>query len=197
MPFAIHRQDRHWLIDASLLFGAVVDDLRRKVGTETISRRFHNGLVDTLVRLSRLLREESSIHQICLSGGTFNNSLVFEQLICKLESDEFKVFTHSEVPTGDGGLSLGPILEPRAISRCWETCGPSRAVALDVTYKLHRAKCARCRRKDGPGNCDPPGHLSRQKIYAPTCFTSGTVLISTLRGKAATVIGAVISSTPL
>ena len=109
-PLAIHRQDMHWLINTSPLFGAIVDDLRRKVGTETISRRFHNGLVDTLVRLSRLLREEYSIHQICLSGGTFNNSLVFEQLICKLESDEFKVFTHSEVPTGDGGLSLGQAL---------------------------------------------------------------------------------------
>jgi hydrogenase maturation protein HypF len=109
-PFAIRRENRCWLIDSSALFGAIVEDLRQKVGTETISRRFHNGLVDTLVRLSRLLREESSINQICLSGGTFNNSLVFEQLICKLESDEFEVFTHSEVSAGDGGLSLGQAL---------------------------------------------------------------------------------------
>ena len=109
-PFTIRRENGRLLIDSSPLFGAIVEDLRRKVGTETISRRFHNGLVDTLVRLSRLLREESSINQMCLSGGTFNNSLVFEQLIYKLECDEFEVFTHSEVPTGDGGLSLGQAL---------------------------------------------------------------------------------------
>ena len=109
-PFTIHREDGRWQIDPSPLFGAIVEDLRRKVCTETISRRFHNGLVETLVRLACLLRQESSINRICLSGGTFNNLLVFEHLIRKLESRGFEVFTHSEVPTGDGGLSLGQAL---------------------------------------------------------------------------------------
>ena len=109
-PLAIHRQDGHWQIDPSPLFGAIVEDLRRKVCAPTISRRFHNGLVETLAHLACLLREESSINQICLSGGTFNNLLVFEPLIHKLESQAFEVFTHSEVPTGDGGLSLGQAL---------------------------------------------------------------------------------------
>jgi hydrogenase maturation protein HypF len=109
-PLTIHRQDGCWQIDSSPLFGAIVEDLRRKVCTETISRRFHNGVVEILVRLACLLREESSINRICLSGGTFNNSLVFEPLIRKLESDSFELFTHSEVPAGDGGLSLGQAL---------------------------------------------------------------------------------------
>ena len=109
-PLAIHRQNGHWQIDACPLFGAIVEDLSRKVCAETISRRFHNGLIETLERLACLLRQESSINQICLSGGTFNNSLVFEHLIRKLESDGFEVFTHSEVPAGDGGLSLGQAL---------------------------------------------------------------------------------------
>ena len=109
-PLAIHRQDEHWQIDSSPLFGAIVEDLCRKVCTETISRRFHNGLVETLVRLACLLRQGSSINQICLSGGTFNNLLVFEHLVHKLEHHNFNVFTHSEVPAGDGGLSLGQAL---------------------------------------------------------------------------------------
>src|ERR1700685_3738190 len=109
-PFAIRRQGGHWQIDSCPLFGALVEDLRRKVCTETISRRFHNGLVETLVRLACLLREESSLNQICLSGGTFNNLLVFEHLIRELKFLRFEIFTHSEVPTGDGGLSLGQAL---------------------------------------------------------------------------------------
>jgi len=109
-PFAIRRQDGCWQIDSSPLFCGIVQDLRRIVCTETISRRFHNGLVETLARLACLLRQESSINRICLSGGTFNNLLVFEHLIRKLESCGFDVFTHSEVPTGDGGLSLGQAL---------------------------------------------------------------------------------------
>ncbi len=109
-PFAICRQDEHWLIDASPLFGAIVEDLHRKVCTETISRRFHNGLVETLVRLACLLREESSLNQICLSGGAFNNVLISEHLTKTLISHGFAVFTHSQVPAGDGGLSLGQAL---------------------------------------------------------------------------------------
>jgi hydrogenase maturation protein HypF len=106
-PFLIRRHDRCWQIDTSPLFGAIVEDLRRNVCAETISRRFHNGLVETLVKLACLLREESSLSQICLSGGTFNNLLLFEALVDKLGSHGFDVFTHSQVPAGDGGLSLG------------------------------------------------------------------------------------------
>ena len=97
-PFAIRRQDGHWQIDPSELFGAIVEDLRRNVCRETISRRFHNGLVETLARLACLLRQESSLNRICLSGGTFNNLLVFEHLIHRLESDGFEVFAHSRFP---------------------------------------------------------------------------------------------------
>jgi hydrogenase maturation protein HypF len=109
-PFGIRRQDGCWQIDPSPLFEAIVADLRRKVCPEIISRRFHNGLVETLARLACLLRQESSINQICLSGGTFNNLLLFEQLVRALDSQGFEVFTHSEVPAGDGGLSLGQAL---------------------------------------------------------------------------------------
>src|ERR1017187_8814853 len=106
-PFGIHRQDGCWQLDPSPLYEAIVEDLRRKVCTEIISRRFHNGLVETLVRLACLLRQESSLNQICLSGGAFNNVILFEQLVRGLDSHGFEVFTHSEVPAGDGGLSLG------------------------------------------------------------------------------------------
>ncbi len=131
-PFTIHRQDGCWQIDPSPLFGAIVEDLRRKICTATISRRFHNGLVETLVLLACLLRQESSINQICLSGGTFNNLLVFEHLIRKLESNGFEVFTHSEVPSGDGGLSLGQALVA-AHSAPTETQIPHTTNACDAT----------------------------------------------------------------
>jgi hydrogenase maturation protein HypF len=109
-PLAIRREDGRWQIDSSPLFRAIVEDLRRNVCVETISRRFHNGLVETLARLARLLREESSLNRICLSGGTFNNLLVLDHLTRNLISHGFEVFTHSEVPAGDGGLSLGQAL---------------------------------------------------------------------------------------
>ena len=109
-PFGIRLDGGLWSIDVSPLFSAIVEDLGRKVRAETISRRFHNGLVETLSRLACLLREKSSIDRICLSGGTLNNVLVSENLTRNLESLNFTVFTHSQVPAGDGGLSLGQAL---------------------------------------------------------------------------------------
>ncbi|HTW23362.1 MAG TPA: carbamoyltransferase HypF [Candidatus Baltobacteraceae bacterium] len=109
-PLTIRRENGPWQIDTTPLFAAVVEDLRRRVPAEIISRRFHNGLVETLARLATLLRDKSSLNRVCLSGGTFNNALLFESLVRRLEADEFEVYTHSEVPTGDGGLSLGQAL---------------------------------------------------------------------------------------
>ncbi len=106
-PLEIYRQEGRWEIDTRPLFVAIVEDLRRDVPAETISRRFHNGLVEALIQLAFLLRQESSLNRVCLSGGTFNNSILLEGLIGKFRAAGFELFTHAEVPCGDGGLSLG------------------------------------------------------------------------------------------
>ena len=109
-PFSLNRMVGWWQIDCRSVFEAIVEDIKRKAPVELISRRFHNGLVEILVRLACLLRQESAINRVCLSGGVFNNLIVFDGLIRELQAHEFEVFTHSEVPTGDGGLSLGQAL---------------------------------------------------------------------------------------
>jgi len=106
-PFDIRRTNRCWEIETRTLFAAILEDLTRNVAFESISRRFHNGLVAVLTRLACLLRQESGLNRVCLSGGVFHNTLLREQLIGDLEAAEFTVFTHSQVPAGDGGLSLG------------------------------------------------------------------------------------------
>ncbi len=106
-PFDVRRVNGCWEIGTRALFEAIIEDLARNVAPEIISRRFHDGLVAVLARLACLLREESSLNRVCLSGGVFHNSLVLEQLIRDLDAAEFEVFTHAQVPAGDGGLSLG------------------------------------------------------------------------------------------
>lgn len=101
------RERAGWIIDTKPLFEAIVKDIEQSVPATDISRRFHNGLVRTLARLARVLREESGLNRICLSGGTFQNVYLLEGLRSVLEADRFEVFTHREVPAGDGGLSLG------------------------------------------------------------------------------------------
>jgi hydrogenase maturation protein HypF len=106
-PLALVPDAAGWLIDTRALFEVLVEDLRRGVGAGTISRRFHNGLVEAFARLAGLLRERTKLNRVCLSGGTFQNAYLLERLTARLETSGFEVFTHAEVPAGDGGLSLG------------------------------------------------------------------------------------------
>jgi hydrogenase maturation protein HypF len=106
-PMGLVPDGAGWMIDTLPLFDALLDDLERRVPVGTVSRRFHNGLVDVFSRLARLIRDRSGLRQVCLSGGTFQNVLLLEGLRGSLEAEGFEVFTHAEVPAGDGGLSLG------------------------------------------------------------------------------------------
>ncbi len=106
-PLALAPEGNGWLIDTRPLFEALLRDLRRGLSAGAISRRFHNGLVEIFARLARLLRERTRLNRVCLSGGTFQNAYLLEHLCARLGTNGFEVFTHAEVPAGDGGLSLG------------------------------------------------------------------------------------------
>jgi hydrogenase maturation protein HypF len=100
----------NWIIGTQPLFEAVMEDLRGSTPPAVISRRFHNGLLEGFVQLARLIREKSALNRVCLSGGTFHNVYLSQRLEARLCETGFEVFTQKEVPSGDGGLSLGQAL---------------------------------------------------------------------------------------
>jgi hydrogenase maturation protein HypF len=99
-----------WIIGTRPLFAALLDDLSRNVPVGGISWRFHNGLVEGFVQLATLLRKKTALNRVCLSGGTFHNFYLSHRLEARLSEAGFEVFTQKEVPSGDGGLSLGQAL---------------------------------------------------------------------------------------
>jgi len=107
---ALCEKEAGWEIDTRPLFEAVVNDLRHAETIGAISRRFHDALVNVFARLAVLLRERSGLARVCLSGGTFQNTYLLEHLSASLVAAGFRVFSHAEVPAGDGGLSLGQAL---------------------------------------------------------------------------------------
>jgi hydrogenase maturation protein HypF len=44
---------------------------------------------------------------VVLSGGCFQNAVLFELIERQLHDAGFRVLSHSVVPTNDGGLALG------------------------------------------------------------------------------------------
>jgi hydrogenase maturation protein HypF len=53
------------------------------------------------------LRDARGVGTVALSGGVFQNRLLLRKLVEALSDDGFRVLLHKEVPTNDGGVSLG------------------------------------------------------------------------------------------
>jgi hydrogenase maturation protein HypF len=73
-----------------------------------ISARFHKGLAAAVAGLaSDILRAQGVQRTVALSGGSFQNRILLEEVKRRLEADGVKVLIHARVPTNDGGLAFG------------------------------------------------------------------------------------------
>jgi len=95
------------ILETGALIRAIVEDLLRGVSQGVISRRFHNTLIELFSSVCYEIRQETRINEVALSGGVFQNASLLAGLSRSLRERGFRVFTHSRVPTNDGGVSLG------------------------------------------------------------------------------------------
>jgi hydrogenase maturation protein HypF len=94
-------------IDAAPMWRAILDDLRQGVSTQIIARRFHLGLAQAITEVAVRLAAARRFETVALSGGCFQNRLLFERVYDGLCEAGFTVLTHADAPANDGGLSLG------------------------------------------------------------------------------------------
>ena len=113
-PFAISNLRDTGLpyIEPLAMWRALLGDLILKTPAPLIAARFHKGLARIIVAMTRKLarREEGGgarFDTVALSGGCFQNRVLFEEAVRRLEQDNFTVLSHAEVPANDGGLALG------------------------------------------------------------------------------------------
>ncbi len=94
------------------MWRALLDDLMTRTPPPIIAARFHKGLAAGIVAMTKELTRKNDVHAplfdtVALSGGCFQNHILFAEVVRRLERADFKVLTHAEVPTNDGGLALG------------------------------------------------------------------------------------------
>lgn len=94
-------------IESAPIIRGVVEDLQRGTAPALISARFHSTLARLFADLCQQLRKDTGLARVVLSGGVFQNAILLKKLVRALEDKKFKVYTHKQVPTNDGGLSLG------------------------------------------------------------------------------------------
>lgn len=95
------------------LIRQIVDEVSSGAELAHVSRRLHGTLVAMLVGAAELVREESGLGLVALSGGVFNNYLLLEGLHAALAARGFEVLIHAQVPPGDGGIALGQVMVGR------------------------------------------------------------------------------------
>jgi hydrogenase maturation protein HypF len=86
---------------------SLIADALTDVPAPIISARFHNGFAEMVRVASVMLRNKTKINEIALSGGVWQNITLLGRTLTLLEKEGFRVYIHREVPTNDGGLSLG------------------------------------------------------------------------------------------
>jgi len=99
-------EEAYKIFTAPIIQG-VVDDVANAKPIGEISSRFHRTLICLFTDLCVLIGKEREMNRVVLSGGVFQNSILLTGLTGALEEKNFKVFSHQQVPTNDGGISLG------------------------------------------------------------------------------------------
>jgi hydrogenase maturation protein HypF len=106
-PMDLNAQGATWQVGTKPLFDWLLKDIRQKASMADMSRKFHNGLALVFVDVAERIRDKTKLNRVCLSGGCFLNALLLETMIAELKERLFEVYFHTEVPAGDGGISLG------------------------------------------------------------------------------------------
>jgi hydrogenase maturation protein HypF len=100
------------------LMAAVVEDVSRGADRRTVALRFHRTLAEVIITVARRAREAHGAGKVVLSGGVFQNRLLLETAIERLNAERFEVVSGSRVPVNDGGLALGQAAVAGALRHC-------------------------------------------------------------------------------
>jgi hydrogenase maturation protein HypF len=109
-PATLETGEGPFTIRGSDLLHAVIEDRTGGVPAPVIAARFHHGVAALIEAGCVLMRERYDLGTVALSGGVFQNLLLLNATVARLEARGFRVLLHSRVPCNDGGISLGQAL---------------------------------------------------------------------------------------
>ena len=94
-------------IDLRIMMKQIIDDVRKDVDRSVISARFHNTIAASFLETAIKAREKTDLEITTLSEGVFCNRYLINRLVNLLKKNSFRVLFNRDVPSNDGGISLG------------------------------------------------------------------------------------------
>ena len=105
--FDLDGEGQHVLRFAGMWHGVLMD-LASGIDVGAIAARFHKTIIDAVVATATDLAATHRLDTVALSGGVFQNKLLFEGVVDGLKASGIStILTHRQVPANDGGISLG------------------------------------------------------------------------------------------
>ncbi|TFG50731.1 MAG: carbamoyltransferase HypF [Candidatus Brocadiia bacterium] len=106
-------------IELRKMIKQLVDDIKAQLPAGVIAAKFHNCIAAALLETAKRAREAAKLNITALSGGVFCNRYLTNRLINLLKENDFTVLFSRDVPSNDGGISLGQaaIAARRALNR--------------------------------------------------------------------------------
>jgi len=92
------------------MFEAIISDIKSGISNSDISAKFHNTLVELVVKMCKTMKQKTGINKVVLSGGTFQNKYLLTKVENRLSENGFKAYSSLKIPSNDGGIALGQML---------------------------------------------------------------------------------------
>lgn len=99
-----------YIIEPYEMIIEAIKDKTNGVSAKIITSKFQNTIVNLTISICEKIREDSNINEVTLSGGVFQNTFLFKKICLKLRCSNFKVYTHKDLPSNDGGIAIGQLI---------------------------------------------------------------------------------------
>ncbi len=115
--YCIIEKDNIYQFDYDSIILGVLSDMEKKIPISVIAAKFHNTIGNATVDLVDKISKRYDIKQVVLSGGVFENNYLLLYISKKLKKRDFVVYYNQQIPTNDGGISVGQLAIADAIER--------------------------------------------------------------------------------
>jgi len=106
-PFGVEQDASEKVIRLRSLFESLLGDLKEGKDAGEIACRFHVTIAEMMRVMCEQIAQETGLRTVALSGGCFQNRLLLELVVPRLQRMGLRVLLHRRTPCNDGGISLG------------------------------------------------------------------------------------------
>ncbi|MBK8046119.1 MAG: carbamoyltransferase HypF [Anaerolineales bacterium] len=105
--FTLHEGGEMMLVDPESVLKPLISDIMNGSPLGLIAARFHGAVTDLIAQAAAMIRRQTGVDCVALSGGVFQNLTLLSDATEKLQSNGVRTLVHRRVPANDGGIALG------------------------------------------------------------------------------------------